>query len=58
MAMETKVILQLLADSISKAETVKEAYMCVERAANVEGMRLSSFEESRAEWEKAKSDKK
>ena len=57
MAYETKVILQSLADSISKSKTVKEAYMHVQRAASVEGMKLASYEESKAEWEKVQNDK-
>jgi len=47
MAYETKVILTLLAEYIGRAETVEEAYECVVKAANVEGLQLPSYEEFR-----------
>ena len=56
MAYETKVILQLLADNIAKSKTLKEAYMHVQKAASVEGMHLPSYEDTKAEWEKAATD--
>jgi hypothetical protein len=40
MAYETKVILTLLAQQISKCETIDEAYLAVTMAANVEGLEL------------------
>ena len=45
MAYETKVILALLAQQISKCETIEEAYLAVTMAANVEGLELPSLEE-------------
>jgi len=47
MAYETKVILTLLADRISKANSAKEAYKVVANAAKVEGLELPTFEEAR-----------
>jgi len=54
MAYETKVILALLAQYIGRAETVEEAYECVVKAANVEGLELPSYEEFRLELENKK----
>jgi len=45
MAYETKVILTLLAEYVGRAETVEEAYTVIVRAANVEGVKLPSYEE-------------
>ena len=45
MALETKVILALLAQSIGKSTTTREAYNCVVEAANVEGLNLPSYDE-------------
>jgi len=45
MAYETKAIFSLLADSIAKAKSVKEAYNVVARAANVEGVKLPTYDE-------------
>ena len=45
MAFETKVIMSLLAQSISKADTVEEAYNVVRAAAGVEGLKLPSYED-------------
>lgn len=45
MAYETKVILKLLAQSIGKAKDVEECYDYIVEAANVEGMKLPSYEE-------------
>jgi len=52
MAYETKVILIILtmiADAIARADTTKEAYNFVVRAANAEGLKLPSFEEIKSE---------
>jgi len=49
MAFETKVILTLLAERIATAETLKEAYNAVQRAANVEGVQLPEYEDIRKE---------
>ena len=46
MAYETKVILSLLAQSISKVQTIEEAYDVIRNAANVEGIQLPTFEEA------------
>ena len=46
MALETRIILSLLAKVISNAETVEEAYNAVvDTANNVEGMSLPSYDE-------------
>jgi len=52
MAYETKVILTLLAENIAKAETVKEAYGAVRRAASVEGVQLPPYDEFKQGMEK------
>ena len=54
MALETKVILTTLAERIAIADTVKEAYGAVQRAANVEGMQLPPYEEFKSELMKEK----
>ena len=51
MALETKVILALLAQSIGKSTTTREAYNCVVKAANVEGLNLPSYDEFLQELE-------
>ena len=48
-AYETKVILTLLAERVSQARTVKEAYRSIARAASSEGVKLPTFEEMKAE---------
>jgi len=45
MGYEIQVIMKLLADSIGRAKTVKEAYNIVVRAASNEGVKLLSYEE-------------
>ncbi|MCL1878532.1 MAG: hypothetical protein FWF80_06715 [Defluviitaleaceae bacterium] len=52
MAFETKVLLNLLADGIGKSKSLKEAYNVVEKAANVEGVNLPTYDEYIAEQEK------
>ena len=47
MAFETKVILKSLANQISMAKSVKQAYKIVKDVAEVDGMKLPSFEESK-----------
>jgi len=54
MAYDTKVLLTLLAQAIAKTDSVKEAYMMVARAANVEGVQLPSYDEMVKEIEKEK----
>ena len=51
MAYETKVILMLLAQTIVRSKTVKEAYQAVAIAASVEGVEFPSFEEFLAKVE-------
>ena len=46
MAFETKVILKLIAEAITNAETLEEAYDAVAGAASVEGLVLPSYEEA------------
>jgi len=45
MAYETKAILSLLAHTVSKAESVEEAYDAILAAANVEGFDLPPYKE-------------
>ncbi|MCL2575908.1 MAG: hypothetical protein FWE33_05690 [Defluviitaleaceae bacterium] len=54
MAYETKVILTLLAEYIGRAATVEEAYECVVKAANVEGLKLPSYAEFQKQIKKTK----
>jgi len=44
-AYETKVILSLLSESIGRAKSVREAYDYVVNAANVEGVKLPSYDD-------------
>ena len=46
MAYETKVILQLLADTVVKSKTLEEAYESIAGAAKVEGLTLPSYKEA------------
>ena len=48
---ETKVILTLLAERVSQAKSVKEAYKSIARAASSEGVKLPTYEEMKAEIE-------
>ncbi|MCL2215459.1 MAG: hypothetical protein FWB91_00435 [Defluviitaleaceae bacterium] len=57
MAYETKVILTALAERIALAETVREAYGAVQRAANVEGANLPPFDDFKKELMKEKENK-
>ena len=45
MAYETKVILTMLAEYVGRAETLEEVYDFIVQAANVEGLKLPSYEE-------------
>ena len=45
MAYETQVIMKLLADSIGRAKTVREAYNIVARAASNEGVKVLDYDE-------------
>jgi hypothetical protein len=45
MSYETKVILTLLAQQVGRAKTIKEAYMMIVKAANVEGVTLPSYDQ-------------
>jgi len=51
MALETKVIIKLLAEAIGRAKSVKEAYTILAKTADVEGITLPSYEEFLAEIE-------
>ncbi|MDR2559911.1 MAG: hypothetical protein LBC86_10300 [Oscillospiraceae bacterium] len=46
-ALETKVIIKLIAQQIAKCETAKEAYYCIQSAASDNEIDLPSFEEMR-----------
>lgn len=45
MSYETKVILALISKQIGSAQTVRDAYMAVVEAANVEGLELPTYDE-------------
>jgi hypothetical protein len=45
MALETKVIIALLAEAAAKAKTAKEVYNSIAVAGNVEGLQLPTYEE-------------
>lgn len=53
---ETKVILQLLAEKAAGAKTIKEVYAAIAKAANVEGVQLPSYEEYKKEIEELQKD--
>ena len=55
-AYETKVILTLLAERISQAQSIREAYQSVVRAASAEGLQLPTFDEMKAEIEQFRKD--
>ena len=50
MAYETKVILSLLATQTAKAKTIEEVYTLIADAANVEGMKLPTYEEAKKKY--------
>jgi hypothetical protein len=54
MAYETKVILSALAERVALADTVKEAYGAIQRAASVEGVKLPAYEDFKYELKKEK----
>lgn len=45
MAFETKAIFSLLSDSVGRTKSVKEAYNVIVKAANVEGVKLPSYDD-------------
>ncbi|MCL2086574.1 MAG: hypothetical protein FWH05_03160 [Oscillospiraceae bacterium] len=49
MAYETKALLSLLADAALKADTAKEVYRVIAKAANSEGILLKPYEEAKKE---------
>jgi hypothetical protein len=55
MALETKVLLKLIAHAVATAENLDEAYFAVQNAANVEGIDLPSYEDYRKEIKKLRS---
>ena len=57
MAYETKVILTMLAERIAVADTLEEAYGAIQRASNVEGVKLPSYVELRNELKKEREKK-
>ncbi|MDR2167966.1 MAG: hypothetical protein LBE35_08995 [Clostridiales bacterium] len=48
MALETKVMLQMLADQVANSDSVEKAYLFIMRAANAKGLNLQPIEEVRA----------
>ena len=54
MAYETKVILTLLAQQVGRASSVREVYMMIVRAANIEGVKLPDYDEFLKELEQFK----
>jgi hypothetical protein len=51
MALETKVIIKLIAQQIAKCKTIKEAYYCVQSAASDNEIDIPSFEEAQKAFE-------
>ncbi|MDR2167012.1 MAG: hypothetical protein LBE35_04060 [Clostridiales bacterium] len=47
MAYETKVILALVGEGIARSSSVRQAYNFVRKAANVEGVILPTFDETK-----------
>jgi len=47
MAIETKMLMSLLSDSVGRANSVREAYNIIAKAANVEGITLPSYDDFR-----------
>ena len=62
MAIETKMLIAVLTNSVGKAKSVREAYNILVMAANVEGMNFPSYEDFqknlKEEEELAKNDNK
>jgi len=54
MAYETKVILTLLAQQVAQTQSAREAYALIVRAANVEGLKLPTFDDMVKELEDEK----
>ena len=50
MAYETKVILRSLANQIALAKSVKQAYEMIKDAADVEGISLPTYEETKGKY--------
>lgn len=57
MAFETKALLSQIGQNIAKSQTLKEAYLSVQKTANVEGVNLPSYEEALEEIEEARKTK-
>jgi len=47
MAIETKMLMNALAEGIVRAESAKEAYSILMRTANIEGINLPNYDEFR-----------
>ena len=45
MAFDTKALLAVLGEGVGRAKTVREAYKYIQKAANVEGVRLPSYDD-------------
>ena len=58
MAYETKAIFSLLAQSVARAKSVKEAYGIITTAAGVEGLKLPTYEEYLAAISEGKEESK
>ncbi|MCL2018315.1 MAG: hypothetical protein FWG70_01030 [Oscillospiraceae bacterium] len=56
MAYDTKALLSVLADTVIKSKTLKEVYLSIMKAANVEGVTILPYEEAIKEVEKARGD--
>jgi hypothetical protein len=54
MAYDTKAMFSLLADNVAKSKTLKEAYLVIMKAANVEGVAIKPYEEALEEIEEAR----
>jgi len=53
---ESKMLLSAIAKNIAKSHTLKEAYICVQHMANVEGVALPSYEDELAELKELRSE--
>jgi hypothetical protein len=56
MALESKMLMTAAGQSVARARTLKEAYMCIAQIANVEGVCLPSYEDARAQFDEFRDD--
>lgn len=51
MALETKVILQMILNKVASAKSIEEIYFFVQQAASVEGINAPSYQEMKKIYE-------